>query len=428
MFSNLKNIVEIHIYKLLGKNNTFSFAFSDCINLQKINISINYNIDYAIKDLSGMFYNCPSLTSFSLDNLYLNYHDSYHYQECTEGSNRVCQDKYQYYYNKINISYMFYNCKGLKSINMNSHSSRKISDMSYMFYNCNSLESVNLANFDIDNILNIDLSYMFYNCHKLTTITLTPTNTNYGVSNMRYMFYNCISLLSINLEKFMTGNVPNIDLSYMFYNCQKLTSVKFISQANNYEINDMKYMFYNCNSLITINLIQIITKSNIYIDLSYLFYNCDSLTTISFPSENTNFGVSDMNHMFYNCNSLVSINLGKFATSNEHDIDLSYMFYNCRNITSVIFNLGETKYCVSDMKYMFYECNSLVSIHLKNFITKNNLYIDLSYMFYNCRALTTIEFNSEPNNLGVNKMTYMFYNCLNLKQINLKSNIVNLGK
>ncbi len=77
MFSNLENITEIKIDHLLGKNNNFSFTFSNCINLKIFSIDVNYLMDYAIIDMRGMFYNCSSLDSFSFYNLYLDY---YNYQ------------------------------------------------------------------------------------------------------------------------------------------------------------------------------------------------------------------------------------------------------------------------------------------------------------------------------------------------------------
>ena len=57
MFSNLENITEIKIDHLLGKNNNFSFTFSNCINLKIFSIKIGYNMNNAIIDMRGMFYN-----------------------------------------------------------------------------------------------------------------------------------------------------------------------------------------------------------------------------------------------------------------------------------------------------------------------------------------------------------------------------------
>ena len=65
--------------------------------------------------------------------------------------------------------------------------------MSYMFYYCSSLTSLNLSNFNTNNVTN--MSYMFYNCSSLTFLNLSNFNTN-NVNNMSYMFYDCSSLNS----------------------------------------------------------------------------------------------------------------------------------------------------------------------------------------------------------------------------------------
>ncbi len=58
--------------------------------------------------------------------------------------------------------------------------------MSYMFYKCSSLTSLNLSNFNTDNVKN--MSYMFSHCSSLSSLNLTNFNTDY-VNNMSYMFF-----------------------------------------------------------------------------------------------------------------------------------------------------------------------------------------------------------------------------------------------
>ena len=93
MFSNITNITEAHIWNLLGKYNVFSYTFSNCINLKKFTLDITYDKEHIISDLSGMFYNCQSLTSFSFDKLYLKYYGIHCYYNL---------------YNKISDNYSYY--------------------------------------------------------------------------------------------------------------------------------------------------------------------------------------------------------------------------------------------------------------------------------------------------------------------------------
>ena len=91
-----------------------------------------------------------------------------------------------------------------------------LNDMSYMFYNCSSLTSLNLSNFNTNNVK--DMSYMFSSCSSLTSLNLSNFNTN-NVNNMSYMFYNCSSLTSLNLSNFNTINI--INMIYMLYGLNK---------------------------------------------------------------------------------------------------------------------------------------------------------------------------------------------------------------
>ena len=50
------------------------------------------------------------------------------------------------------------------------------------------------------------MSYMFYECSSLTSLNLSNFNTN-NVNDMSYMFSFCSSLISFNLSNFNTNNV-----------------------------------------------------------------------------------------------------------------------------------------------------------------------------------------------------------------------------
>ena len=67
-----------------------------------------------------------------------------------------------------------------------------------------------------------DLSYMFYNCQNLNTLDLSSFDTK-TVENMKSMFYGCRSLENlIYSNNFTTSNCSVLDL--MFYICIALSS------------------------------------------------------------------------------------------------------------------------------------------------------------------------------------------------------------
>ena len=47
--------------------------------------------------------------------------------------------------NMTNMSYMFYKCSSLTSLNLSNFNTNNVNNMSYMFFNCSSLNSLNLS-------------------------------------------------------------------------------------------------------------------------------------------------------------------------------------------------------------------------------------------------------------------------------------------
>lgn len=95
-----------------------------------------------------------------------------------------------------------------------------VTNMSFMFYGCYNLTSLNLSNFNTANVRNMD--GMFFGCTSLTGLDLSNFNTE-NVIYMGCMFDSCSSLTSLNLSNFNTANVKY--MHYMFCNCSRLTSL-----------------------------------------------------------------------------------------------------------------------------------------------------------------------------------------------------------
>ena len=78
--------------------------------------------------------------------------------------------------NVTNMTYMFYNCKALTSINISSFNTENVTDMNHMFSECSSLSNLDLSNFDLTS-LSDDLNHdsTFQDCTSLQTINI-PIN------------------------------------------------------------------------------------------------------------------------------------------------------------------------------------------------------------------------------------------------------------
>ena len=117
----------------------------------------------------------------------------------------------------------------------------------YWFCGCSKLTDIEgIENLNTENVT--DMSYMFYNCRKLSSLDFSKFNTE-NVTNMKYMFCDCRILSSLDLSNFNTAKVE--DMSYMFSDCRKLSSLD-LSNFYTAKVGDMSYMFSYCSTLTTI--------------------------------------------------------------------------------------------------------------------------------------------------------------------------------
>ena len=423
MFNNLTNIKSIKIYDLFGTNCDFSYMFKNCNNLESRTYTTNYDYSSVI-DYRGMFYNCSSLKSFY-------FHDLYN------------DDNDYFYYYYINMSYMFYNCLNLNSISFDSYY-RYINDMRGLFYNCQSLTYINLEKIRTNSF--IDLSYMFYNCKKLISIDYY----RFSVKDIKYMFYNCASLKQIDIRKF---NSPSfyLNMSGFFYNCNNLETI--YGNFSNLNIADTKEMFYNCISLISLDFIPLNVLN--YSNMSKMFYNCNNIRKITFDihinyknkwlnitANDTFYFPNDLSSIFYNCKNLISLCFYNFKT--DYVRDISYMMYNCQNFKFLY--LSKSYFynkLTTNMRGAFQNCKSLVSFDFPYFYTSKaeimwdmfkgcsglqdidlwrfdtSQVTDMESMFEGCSSLTSISLYSFDT-YKVNYMNKMFKDCIKLETIKFR--------
>jgi len=154
----------------------------NCLNEDdKVN-KIKIILDYPIKSLYKLFFNC----------------------ECIESINFI-----KFYRKDVtNMSYMFFGCSSLKEINFSNFNTDNVTNLSGMFSGCSSLKELNLSNFNTSNV--IDMNDMFANCSSLNKLNISNFNTN-KVIDMSFMFYKCSALKELNINKFDVDNVMSMD-------------------------------------------------------------------------------------------------------------------------------------------------------------------------------------------------------------------------
>ena len=193
---------------------------------------------------------------------------------------------YSTLYNPVGNDY-----KNVKNINNLSYlNTSRTTNMSFMFYDCSSLTSLDVSNFDTSNVTNMD--GMFRQCYGLTNLDLSNFNTS-NVTSMMFMFYDCYSLVNLNLNGLNTSNVSN--MGYMFgggiFSIMNFTNLD-LSSFDTSDVSNTTRMFYNCQSLVKILVSNNFTTAKIT-QSDDMFYNCSSLkgsqgTTLASVSNVTN--------------------------------------------------------------------------------------------------------------------------------------------
>ena len=234
------------------------------------------------------------------------------------------------------VQYGFAQCKNLIEVFgenlVTSKTFEKTTNMSYMFYYCSSLTSLDVSKFDTSKVTN--MSYMFSRCG-LISLDISNFNT-FKVTDMSYMF----GVRSVNneeisgikeikgLENINTSNV--ISMMGMFQCCAELEYID-VSNFDTSKVTNMSWMFDCCSNLTNLNVSKFDTSK--VTDMSMMFYACGRLTNLDVNNFNTS-KVTNMKTMFGSCYSLKTLQLSnKFVIPASNNTN---MFSGTTNLTSII--------------------------------------------------------------------------------------------
>ena len=324
-----------------------------------------------------------------------------------------------------NMSFMFYGCSALTSLDLTNFNTAKVTDMSYMFYGCSALTSLDLTNFNTAKVKFMD--NMFNGCSALTTIYASDKFVTDNVSYGSDMFTGCKSLKDYSESKTdhtfancgTTGYFTPV-FDYAEFATGTLTFRRSLSKpAGAYDLNEGN----NEPGWLT-------QKENIYkvvFDASFAkarptscykwFWSCDVTQIEGIENLNTE-EVTNMHSMFSGCLYLTSLDVSKFDTQKVED--MSDMFASCTDLESLNVSNFDTQK-VKDMNDMFYNCTGLTSLDVSNFNTQN--VEDMSFMFSSCFGLTSLDL-SNFDTKEVTNMSNMFWNSSALKTIYVSDKFV----
>ena len=252
------------------------------------------------------------------------------------------------------LSFLFYECKNLKLVDMSAYDAIKVNNMSYMFSGCSSLKSIDFFLFNTDNVTN--MSNMFSKCQSLQTMDLSSFNTH-KVINMEKMFLECSSITRLDLTSFNTINV--INMSKMFANCYSLKFL-YLSKLKTNNVMNMEGMFNRCSSIRSLNLSSFDTSK--VENMEGMFDYCSTLESLNVTSFNT-INVKNMKMMFHGCLTAKSFDLSSFNTINVEN--MLYMFGGDGLLESLDLSLFNT-INVKNMDGIFFGCSNLKSVKCKD--------------------------------------------------------------
>ena len=367
------------------------------------------------------------------------------------------------------MSYMFYYCSSLTSLDVTHFNTANVRNMERMFYCCSSLTSLDVTHFNTANVRN--MSYMFTSCSSLTSLDVTYFNTA-NVTDMHYMFSNCVALTSLYLTNFNTEKVTYMD--GMFSSCSSLTTIYASSKFVTPQVSNSSSMFYNCEKLkgeevgwtndkatdktfakieggyfsggiprvkyADGTLTFFLTSKETLGENEYGIYglgakpdwvwknpNVTKVTKVVFDPAFANARPTNCYAWFNGCENLTNIEGIEYLNTSQVT-DMHNMFYNCYHLQTTDFSGFDTRK-VKDMSYMFHNCGSLKSLDISNFNTSE--VTDMRGMFESCIGLTSLDL-SHLNTSKVSVMASMFQSCINLLSVNLSGwdtrNVINMTR
>ena len=304
------------------------------------------------------------------------------------------------------MSYMFYNCKGLEdtlaseAIDLNSFNTSNVTNMNHMFYGCNNICNLEINNWDTRKVT--DMSYMFYDCFDRAASSLDLSNWNTSkVTNMDSMFRACNNLGSLDISNFDLTKVTNTDnmlagslldsfSKLRLDNCDRNTIEKIITSegfpTKDYGSREIYVRSDQVEGLIA-------PEGWTFVDVTpYKVGDFANNTEITEVTTTVNKTCTNLSSMFNGCTALTTANTTDWDTSNV--TTMSFMFSGCESLTYLDLSNFDTSQ-VTNMNMMFYDCWNLGTLDLRNFDMSN--VETASNMLRYCNSLHTLHLDNCSN-------------------------------
>ena len=314
--------------------------FALCHKLESLDGMENWDMSSA-KNLAGMFQECKSITDEDLAAIY-NWDIS----------------------NVTDISWLFKGATGLVNIDLSNWDVSNVvkfnslfssvdqndgtmnikttgienwdvgngDNLSYMFYGCGQLESIDLSNWDVSK--NTTFNHFFTDCYKLKYVNFDGWDTS-SCEVFAAMFNNCDALEYVDVSSFDTQNA--YAFHQMFEYCYNLKEIKGLENWDTRNVEGFYEMFSCCYKLEVLDLSSFVTTS--LTDAYRNFNNCTSLKTIYVGDGWDMSKVTSSAAMFSGCNNLVG---GAGTTFQGSDLKYAHVDGGAENPGYLTYKAPET--------------------------------------------------------------------------------------
>ena len=278
--------------------------FRDCTSLSTVNVSswimpnvttlesmfensgietINFDgCDMSsVKNITSIFKNCASLTSFSGKKWDMSGITNLGNGLFSGVTSLTSVDLTEADFSSVTTNYNIFNgCSGLTTVTLDKCNMSGITAgiNSAFFSQCYALETVSANGWNINSCTN--LSNLFDGKTSLTTVSMTDMKIdkvqkrdNNGNGGFNSMFKNCTSLTSVTINVTSENmQKQQQSLNYMFTGCSNLTTVK-LEDVDFNKIQQMKYIFNDCTSYSVDSLKETFSTIDLTTDKNKLFCN-----------------------------------------------------------------------------------------------------------------------------------------------------------
>ena len=313
-----------------------------------------------------------------------------------------------------NMSWMFWYCSKLETVNMRWIHLENLTNLSNIFYSCGSLKDVDMNSIKLGNLTSFE--NLFKDCTHLETVDLTNANL-WSLVNMKQMFWNT-SIKSLDFTNMDASHVVYID--NMIGSCNSLETIN-MHGVDMRSVQTMEW-FLKDRSIKSVDMSDMIISGAT--NIKYLFWNCQNLETIDMSNVDAR-SVKYIVSMFWNTGKLKSVNL---KNADLRSVESMNDMYREHSTLEEIDMEWVNASSATSMQYMFYNSPKIRKLNVRNMDISSMK--NMNNMFKNATGFTglTLDFKNTDN---LETMSSMFEWATNLVELNIREmnldNVTNMN-